>query len=658
MDSDNQSHFDISNDTEPTPLSVIIIDDNPVERALLSGLLKKVKRWTITSIQCASGEEAQEILCDTLPHVIFVDYRLRNEMGTDVIRRFRQAGCPAAFILFTGTGGEEALLEALHASADDYLHKTDISLESVNRVLHHSLERIKSSQALMSAMDALRQAKEALEDRVVARTSQLKAAREKLDIITSAALDPILLLDANARIIFWNPAAENIFGYSADEILGQEVYILLPPSSFKDDLIQSYRHFSQTGQGTMIGQVNEFTVLHKNGDTFPVSASIAPIQQSDGWHAVVIPRDITRRQATETALRLAKEEAERATQLKDQFVSLVAHDLRGPFTTILGFLNLLDNDKKHPLSKKQKGFLRWVLDSSEKMVQMIDEILNISRLKTGKITPLFRFSNAHFLCETLIENIMPLAEKKGITLQNSVPDNCRIYSDPDLFGEVMRNLLSNAVKFCKNGDQITLLCPDNEPSTLMVKDTGVGISEKRALKLFKLEEKTSTTGTGGEHGTGFGLPFSMDLMKAHGGHLSVESTEGKGSIFYASLPEVIPQVLLVDDDVGFRLLLRNNLKKERVTIFEAENGIRALALLEERSFHLIIGDIQMPGMDGLEFLKELRSKPETKSITTILITGDKSISIREKAFQLGADDFITKPFDYADFLPRVRRFLG
>lgn len=639
-------------------LCILIIDDNPVERALLVGLLNKVRHWEISCVQCASGAEAITSLCSVMPQVVFVDYRLNGEMGTEVIHRLRAAGSDAGFILFTGTDGEEALIEALHAGADDYLHKTDINLATLNRALHHTLEKRKNTQELRIALHALRHSKDELDNRVKARTAQLQETQEKLDCITSSAHDPILLLDQDGRVIFWNPAATQTFGYSAEEMLGQEVFLLLPPSDFKNRLIDSFQSFRQNGQGRMVGQIREFTAQRKNGETFPVAASISPIRRPEGWHTVVIPRDITQRHQVETALRHAKEEAEQATRLKDQFVSLVAHDLRGPFTSILGFLELLENDKKDPLSKRHKGFVRWMLESSQKMVQMIDEILNISRLKTGKIIPKAKFINAHFLGEIILGHITPMATKKGIRLENAIASQCRIYADPDLFGEVLRNLLSNAVKFSRPGGQIRLFCLEESPTTLAVSDNGVGITKKRQAKLFSLEEKTSTVGTAGEHGTGFGLPFSLDLMKAHGGNLTVASKEGEGSTFFAYLPDIIPQVLVVDDDAEFRQLLRLRLKPERVAMMEAEEGLAALHRVAEHPFHLIIADVQMPGMDGFEFLKELRSKPESRDIPTILVTGDETIATREKAFQLGADDFITKPFDYADFLPRVRRFLG
>ncbi len=640
------------------PIHALIVDDNPMERTLLSGLLKKIAHWTIIPVTCATGDEALKLVQQNDPDVAFLDYRLDHESGSDLIRRMKAMGSHAGCILFTGTDGDEALLEALHVGADDYLRKSELDVEALTHTLHHVLEKRQAAHHLESALTELQTAKQLLEKRVETDALLINETRERLDAIASAAYDPILILDAQMRVSFWNPAATRVFGYHPDEILGCSVLDLLPTSTFSTKLEQSFKNFRRTGKGTMIGRVTEFTVKRKNGKTFPVEASSSAIQIQQSWHVVVILRDVTHHRKAEAALRKSMKTTQQATQLKDQFVSLVAHDLRGPFTSILGFLELLDADTKNPLSKKQKGYLQWITESSRKMLSLINEILDISRLKTGKIVPENHFFNAHFLAAEALESIRPLAEQKGIELSNELPNPFRLYADRSLFGEVLHNLLTNAIKFCRQGDRITLLCPTEMPSTLAVQDTGVGIRKKRLSKLFKLEEKTSTVGTAGEHGTGYGLPFSQDLMKAHQGKLTVKSTENKGSTFYAYLPEVIPHTLIVDDDPEFRQLLLNYLHRDQVQTTESTSGEEALQKLKTTLFHLIICDVQMPGMDGFTFLSMIRKEPKTRHIPIILVTADNTIETRENAFRLGANDFITKPFTPQELIPRLHRFLG
>ncbi|MBF0613887.1 MAG: response regulator [Magnetococcales bacterium] len=639
-------------------ITALIVDDNPMERALLSGLLKKLTRWTILPHSCATGEETFRFMEGVDPHLAFVDYRLERESGIDLIRKMKSMGSRAGCILFTGTEGDEALLEAVRVGADDYLRKNELSVESLNRAIHHVLEKSRTARNLEAALAELQKAKAQLEKKVETDAEVLTEARERLDAIASAALDPILILDAEGKVTFWNPAATRVFGHTTEEILGRSVIELLPPSDFATRLKTSFKNFGRTGKGTMIGRVTEFTVKRKNGKSFPVEASSAAIQIRNAWHVVVILRDVTKHRQDKAALLKARDAAERATRLKDQFVSLVAHDLRGPFTSILGFLELIDNDPKNPLTKKQKGYLNWISESSAKMLTLINEILDISRLKTGKIVPEPRFFNARFAGDKALEQIRPMAEQKGIEVINNLPDSFRLYADPGLFGEVLHNLLTNAVKFCNTGDRITLLRPANKPSTLAVLDTGVGIRQKRIPRLFKLEEKTSTVGTAGEHGTGYGLPFSRDLLRAHHGDLTVESKEGIGSIFYAQVPEVTPQALIIDDDTEFRQLLLAFLHHDGVHTQESSNGIGALEILKSHACHLIICDVQMPGMDGFTFLGKVRQDPKNRHIPIILVTGDDTIETRETAFRLGANDFINKPFTPTEFIPRVRRFLG
>ena len=138
--------------------------------------------------------------------------------------------------------------------------------------------------------------------------------------------------------------------------------------------------------------------------------------------------------------------------------------------------------------------------------------------------------------EKNISNLSHLAKHKGIVLINNVPEEMQLYADSALLGEVIQNLASNAIKFCHRGDRVTFYQPDDRECTLAVADTGVGMSQEKIGKLFRVEEKTSTPGTAGEQGTGFGLPFSHDIIVAHGGDLFVESVEGEGSIFFVQLP--------------------------------------------------------------------------------------------------------------------------
>ena len=353
----------------------------------------------------------------------------------------------------------------------------------------------------------------------------------------------------------------------------------------------------------------------------------------------------------------AREQAEAATKLKDKFVSLVAHDLRSPFTSMMGLLRIFTERKSLLSNDEDKKIVDTVFKSGERMLGMIDQLLKISRLQTGQITPQPRFFNGHMSVVFTINAIGHSAAQKGIEIINDVPADIRLYADTALFDEVLLNLMTNAIKFCSRGDKITVFTPPGLKSAIAIRDTGKGVGEKMLPDIFRHDVKTTSIGTDGELGTGLGLPYSYDIMKAHGGELTVESATGKGSLFCAMLPYARPLALVVDDEPMALLIVRSHLEKIGVDVVEASDGAKALSAVNERRPHIIITDIMMDGMDGFDLLDRLKQDISTRGIPVIVMTSVDG-EMRDKVLRRGADDFVGKPIIGDDFLPRVRRFVG
>ncbi|MEO5338616.1 MAG: hybrid sensor histidine kinase/response regulator [Magnetospirillum sp. WYHS-4] len=374
------------------------------------------------------------------------------------------------------------------------------------------------------------------------------------------------------------------------------------------------------------------------------------------WHVAQVAALHWRR---ERELEKAREEAEEATRLKDRFVALVAHDLRGPLGAIIGLLQLMTIRQDIPLHPTHAENLRFIVDNGAILLDVIEDLLNVSKLQTGKITPAPRFLDGHYLVEIAANKVALLADQKGVAIRNRVPPGSRLFTDGTLFGQVLQNLLSNAIKFSHRGGEVDIFAPPEAPTTIAVRDQGVGIPAAIIPKLFVLEEKISTDGTAGEKGTGFGLPLSSRTMEALGGLLSVESAEGKGSTFFAALPGVEPRVLVVDDDPVFRRMLALNLRGIGIEPATAENGQEALDHVTEHGLpHLIITDVNMPKMDGLQLLRTLKRDARTERVPIIVVTADANLETRREVLGLEADDFTVKPLVVEDFIPRVRRFVG
>ncbi|MBI5637238.1 MAG: PAS domain S-box protein [Nitrospinae bacterium] len=485
----------------------------------------------------------------------------------------------------------------------------------------------------------------------------LRASERKFRAVAQSAADAIISINGAGEIIHWNKGAEKMFGHAESEALGKPVGLLIP-KRYDEAHRRGLARATAGGPYRLIGKTATLEGLRKDGAEFPLELSLAAWEEGGKTYFTGIIRDITERKAAEEKLKAAKEAAEEATKLKDKFVSLVSHDLKTPLASMIGFLHLVRDDYAEPLNEGAKLILDRAAESGEAMVRLIDDLLTISRFKTGQLKLNRQFFDAQYLGVIMAGNYAHLARQKGIEIESTIPANSRVYGDKTLLAEAVQNLVTNAIKFCKNGDRISISLAEENASTICVRDTGPGIPPNLLADLFKFEKKTSTPGTAGETGTGFGLPLVKNIMELHGGGVGVISEPGKGCLFCLTLPYVRPKILLVDDDGHARLLQTLQLREMKADIIEAENGEDALNKMAGVRPDLVITDIQMPVMDGLELLKRIKGAPETKDIPVIVMIGEYGMEIRDSIFKFGGDDFVTKKIDKAEFLPRVRRFIG
>lgn len=480
-------------------------------------------------------------------------------------------------------------------------------------------------------------------------------SEERYRQIFQQATDYILVLEPRADgppvITDASDSAFEKHGYTRDELIGKPITFL--------DTVKSQQAVPERMKFLAAGAPVQFEAEHrrKDGTKFPVEVAAKMITLGGKTLVYTIERDITGRKKAEEEMRAAKETAEEATRLKDNFVSLVAHDLKSPFTALMGFQRLLLNDADQPLAPDHRTLVERMFETSREMVLMINELLDLSRLQTGAIKPEREFIDLSLVAAFCAENNRYAADTKRVKLENGVRKKTRIYADARLFAEVLQNLVTNAIKFTPPGGTVRLFVPPGGNATVAVGDTGMGIPPDLMPHLFRLDIKTSTVGTHGERGTGLGLPYSADILKAHGGDISVESEPGKGTVFFVRLPHIRPQALIVDDEQVVRHLLTEFIKPLDVDFIYAENGEKALEKMRRVTPHLVISDIRMPGMDGYGLLRHIREELRLKSLPVILVTSDHDIKTREKAFQLGASDFLTKPLEIEEIVPRVRRFL-
>jgi PAS domain S-box-containing protein len=488
-------------------------------------------------------------------------------------------------------------------------------------------------------------------------TERKRLGDELLKLSSAVEQSPVITFVTNTEgvIEYVNPKFTQVTGYAPEEVIGKNPRML---KSGKTSL-ETYRELWDTVTSGKEWR-GELLNKKKNGELYWESASISPLRDHAGaiTHYLGVKEDITERKRTEEALCQAKEAAENATSLKDQFVGLVAHDLKSPFVSILGFLKLIYQDHANPLNPKHKEMIQRSLESGERLVKMVDELLKQCRFRAGKMALQYGFFDSHWIAASVLSDMARQAQDKGIHLRNEIPKGTRLYADPHLFKEVLVNLVSNSIKFCDAGDGITVFVPFGTDSAIAVKDTGLGIKADSLSKLFQPDMFTTTRGTKGEKGMGLGLVFCQEMIKAHGGKITAESVLGQGSTFYISLPVVKPKVLVVDDDYMARQIIREFMLDANVEVGEAENGKMAMEMLKKFLPHLVVTDLCMPEIDGYKLIRHIRQNQKSSSVPIIAITSDRELATREQVFRAGANDFVTKPLMMDEFNPRVKRYVG
>ncbi|AUI67854.1 response regulator [Beggiatoa leptomitoformis] len=643
---------------ENTPL-VLIVDDDATMRLLMRHTLKKAGFHVE---EAGDGLPALQIFREKKPDIILLDVMMPGMDGYRTCAEIRKipGGEHIPILMVTGLDDMESINQAYEAGATDFITKP-ITYPLLGHRVRYAL---RASQAMANV------------GKSQASLAHAQAIAHLGNWEWNLAENTMLWSDEIYRILGLSTHTENATTVkpSIESLLKQvypEDHALF--SSQIDAAVKTGNTLSFDHRILMPdGKVR---IVHEQGEIMFNEQGIAILMNGT-------TQDITERKSVENELaqyrnhleelvekrtveltganaqlRKAKEQAEQANELKDKFVSLVAHDLRSPLAGIISALEYLYTDDEAPLNEDHQDIVRRLLEIGKSAIHLIEDVLNISRLKTGKLTPKPKFLNARQKVEKTINNLSYLAKQKGVELVNDVPDDVRLFADIALLGEVMQNLASNSIKFCKKGDIVRFFVPADRPSTIGVQDTGIGIPAENLPKLFKIEEKTSTTGTAGEKGTGFGLPFSQDIMLAHNGGLTVESELGKGTTFFINLPLITPTVLVIDQIDNERATLKNLLQQFSIRVLESTNKEEGFTLAEQEVPHLIFCDLTDCELNSTDYVNRLKQNPVTKDISLIMMSTLTDETILNKLVNMGVDDFLRKPLDNSEVIKRLENIL-
>lgn len=510
--------------------------------------------------------------------------------------------------------------------------------------------------------------------------SRRVAVEEQLSAIVTSTTDAIISKTRDGIVASWNPAAETLFGYTEQEMIGQPIARLIPPDLADEEtwILAKIRN------GEDITHL-ETTRRRKNGELIPVSVTISPIKDAAGTviGASEIARDISDQKKTERSLKQAKEDAEAGARIKAAFVANMSHEIRTPMNAILGFAEVVLQDTQLPPQSAQH--VQIIISSAKALLTIINDILDVSKLESGKLeleTVAFHLPNA--LAEALRVTDHSAADKGlRLVMDYDAELPLRFKGDPARLRQVVLNLVGNSIKFTEKGSVTLSVRPWKQTNMLhfAITDTGIGMTPEQSTKVFKAFSQGDASMTRRFGGTGLGTTISKQIVELMGGEIWVESELRKGSTFHFTvhLPEasvhdgclyeadravvvdyVSPRafhVLLVEDIETNATLAMLRLQREGHQVEWRKNGREAVDAFQTGHYDLILMDVMMPEMDGLEATREIRKleKPREQHTPIIALTASAMREDYDMCITAGMDSVQAKPIDFSGLLSAMEQ---
>jgi len=587
---------------------------------------------------------------------------------------------------------QEALEKLARGETDIYLsgigRRDQIGrLSSAVRSFRDTLNRLRRAEQVTNGLlreksvieQQLRELNEDLEQKIAARTRELldsirvaRDSQEKLQAIVDTALDAVVRMDRQGRIVGWNTQAEKIFGWSRDEVLGLDLDQCIVPERHRAAHRNGLARYERSGIGGVLDSRIETYALRRDGTEFPIELAITRVQLADSedYEFCSFIRDIAERREREQSLVAANVRAEAANVAKSEFLANMSHEIRTPMSAIIGMAYLA---LRTELTPKQQDYVGKIHRAALSLLGIINDILDFSKIEAGKLD----VEHIPFCLDDVLANVASVTSQKAADKQleylfhvpHAIPR--MLVGDPLRLGQVLINLVNNAVKFTPAGE-LELSCMRLDENNAQhvklrfaVRDTGIGMSEQQQGKLFRAFHQANGSTTREYGGTGLGLSISQQLVGLMGGQIVAKSSPGKGSTFHFDLdfplsgePErvaVAPpeldgaRLLLVDDSEVAREITCEALQALPLRVDTAASGLEAEAAVLAADaggdpYRVVLTDWQMPGMDGIALARRLGGNPALRQPpAVVLVTAFGREEVQQEAESAGIRGFLTKP---------------
>lgn len=494
----------------------------------------------------------------------------------------------------------------------------------------------------------------------------------------------IYQINEKGHLYYVNQHACQQLGYEREALIGLHLSAIDP--DFEETWWQVHRDTARR-EGSRIVKRNH---RRKDGSIFPVQVQVNYFVFEGKPVSFSFVTDLTERTEYERQLIEARDAAEASSRAKAEFLAVISHEMRTPLNPILGFASLLYDQTNVP---DNKAALATIISAAERLLALIENILHYTKLDRSEFKPKLAPCCLHDICEQALAEIRLQGGNLTITLDTApqppaeaVPQDCLVEADSHLLQRLLDNLLTNACKYTPSG-RVTLHLSANEPTVeghtvdflFAVSDTGIGLDPGLLPELFEPFRQADASSTRAHEGVGLGLAICRKIVHLLGGQIDAESTPGKGSRFWFTLPlrvlsnesnisdaepmatpatEGSKKILIVDDEANNAMIAQTILKLGGYETHIAEDGDMALALCQEAPFDLILLDLNMPRLDGYEMARQLRSDSSSPNQQTpiLALSAHASEQVIERCLQAGIQDHIEKPIRNRTFLKRIYAF--
>jgi PAS domain S-box-containing protein len=492
--------------------------------------------------------------------------------------------------------------------------------------------------------------------------TELRRVQSRLQAVLDHVIEGIISLEPNGAIESFNPGAEQLLGYTAAEVIGRKVNVLMPEPYYSD-----YDHYltdyPPDDLPRVVGTIRSVELRRKDGSLVPVELSTNEIHHEDEHLFVTIVRDLTERKRIE--------------QMRKEFVSIVSHELRTPLTSIRGSLGLIAGGIAGELPEQAKQLITIAYNNSERLGLLINDILDIEKIESGKMRFALKPQALQPLIEAALEANQAYAEQYGVHYRlediHSETQYAKVNVDTDRLLQVMANLLSNAAKFSPLGAPVDISVTSGEHwARVTVADHGPGIADEFRDRIFQKFSQADSSDTRQKGGSGLGLSISKALVEKMGGRIGFDTEPGTGTRFYFELPiwhdlefTALPagcnnagrgRILICEDDYDIGALIGLLLKRRGFTCDIVGDAEEARQRLAQPHYDAIIVDLMLPGESGITLIRSLRTAPATRELPIVVVSGLAQAGCEALAGSgFAVLDWLDKPIDQQRLIAAVEQ---